>query len=97
MIMEKKFLYTLIINYLKGTYIYQTMAQDELDAFSIWVNSINDKTYEGIDKTDSKNIITKMENDPPQLISGALNCWCADIPNFKGNYLSINIVKTYEK
>jgi hypothetical protein len=95
--MEKKFLYTLIINYLEGTYIYQTMAQNELDAFSIWVNSINDKTYEGIDKTDSKNIIAKMENDPPQLISGALNCWCADILNFKGNYLSINIVKTYEK
>ncbi len=95
--MEKKFPYTLIINYLEGTHIYQTMAQDELDAFSIWVNSINDKTYEGIDKTDSKNIIAKMENDPPQLISGALNCWCADIPNFKGNYLSINIVKTYEK
>jgi hypothetical protein len=95
--MEKKFLYTLIINYLEGTYIYQTMAQDEVDATSIWVNTINDKTYEGIDKTDSKNIITKMENDPPQLISGALNCWCADIPNFKGNYLSINIVKTYEK
>lgn len=95
--MEKKFLYTLIINYLDGTYIYQTMAQDELNAFSIWVNSINDKTYEGIDKTDLKNIITKIENDPPQLISGAFNCWCADIPNFKGNYLSINIIKTYKK
>ncbi|MFA9214664.1 MAG: hypothetical protein ACEQSR_12585 [Candidatus Methylacidiphilales bacterium] len=95
--MKKNLLYTLIINYTGGTYIYQTMALDELEALRIWVNAIPDKTYEGIEKKDIKKLLSKIENDPPQLISGTLNCWCADIPNFKGNYLSINIVKTTKK
>jgi hypothetical protein len=92
--MNKEFLYTLIINYKEGIYIYQVNSINELEAFKTWANSINDKTYEGLKKKDIKKLFDRIENDPPLLIDNSSNCWCADIPNIKGNYLSVNIVKT---
>jgi hypothetical protein len=70
--------YTFILEYRKGTYISQFMAETINDAMTKWASSIDHNTIPNFLVNDKKLLMkeVKKEENIPMLIKNIANVWC---------------------
>jgi hypothetical protein len=86
-------LYTLILDYVGGTYLYQTEAGDECEALHDWIAQLRLQLV----ATDvSAEIATAFENwlaHDPVPLGGLVGAWCTSANAERGLAL-VNIIRT---
>jgi hypothetical protein len=85
-------LYSIVLEYLGGTYIAQVSASDEVDALFVWVRSIpgSDAVVWRLDVAQLAQLVRSEKAVP---LDKCINAWC--LAGNVGNHLAlINIFKT---
>ena len=88
----KSFLYTLIVDFKKNTYVTQSNALNPKDAIKNWCSSFDFDTMDVSKKKRNTFISSIVEGEPTQ-ISNCKNVWCI-ISILDEKLVIINIVKT---
>lgn len=85
--------YTFVIEYRKGTYIQQLLADDLTASINLWISQINQFDIPDLG-TEEKAILEKeIINEKPTRIQGVDNVWCMFL-KIKKTHLLVNIIKT---
>jgi hypothetical protein len=94
--MKKTFLFTIIAEFRKGTYVSQVRSQSAMDALKKWTDEIDPKEIKHLDGKTIEMIradIAENDYDTPSKIEGLRNVWFTMLLSKKGSFF-INIVKT---
>ena len=91
---NKECLFTIILDYLGGTYISQVTAQNIDKAIRNWIRALEVETIDGFTNSDKENLIeVDFIDDKPALIDNMFNVWCITIRTKQGLGI-VNIIKT---
>lgn len=91
---NKEYLFTVILDYLGGTYISQTKAKDVSGSVRNWISALEVELIDRFTDADKENLITVdfIDNEPAP-IDNMNNVWCITIRTKQG-FGIVNIVKT---
>ena len=86
-------LFTVILDFLGGTYIHQVRADSPQEASIKWAKQIDKQGVAGIDDTAAQTLIEEVVDSSPTSLDGIENVWCTTA--LLNNKLAlINIVQT---
>ena len=89
--MNRKTLYTMVLEYKGGTYISQTSAESPEVALTEWANTISAQDLAGWGL--SRAEITRLSEDGPVLLKDCSNVWCVT-DSTKAGLMLVNIIAT---
>jgi hypothetical protein len=94
--MKKTYLFTIIAEFRKGTYVSQVKSKSVVGALKEWIAEIDAKEIEHLDSKTIELVRADMARndcDKPSKIEGMRNVWFTMLLSKKGSFF-INIVKT---
>jgi hypothetical protein len=92
--MRKAILFTVVLDYMGGTYIAQIAAESPTAALPKWLAGLKDDDLDewGITREELAQIIS---SEAVVAIDGCVNVWCIDGPG-KNDLVLINLIATQE-
>ncbi len=85
--------YTILLEYLGGTYVAQVRASEPSAALVKWLEQLKVRNVAGLTPAAKSELMVRLKEDQPIEIEGCRNVWCSDALLGK-NLVLVNIVKT---
>lgn len=89
------YLYTLIFEYLGGTYAFQVSANDEKEAINNWLKDLDVSEIANLDEQEKQALIEDFneEGNELTLVTGLNNVWCTGVLR-QDEFQLLHIIKT---
>ena len=87
------FLFTIVMDWNGGTYIGQVRAGTSRAAISRWAKELDVREIPGFGESSRQSLLEDLGSDPPVLLEGRVNVWCATAL-VRGKLALVNIVRT---
>lgn len=88
-------LYTIVLDFLGGTFIAQASATSPHDSLLFWAESLSEADAR-VWKLDRKQLSTIIRDEDLSALTGCVNVWCLSV-NIGNDLALINVVKTVSR
>ncbi len=85
--------YTLIMDYIGGTYISQVSAPSPKAAMVKAAKKLEVSEIQGLGIRTRERLVQQVTEDPPVPLTGVQNVWCT-IADLRGHHVLMNLVQT---
>lgn len=87
--------FTIVLDFLGGTYLYQVRASNPSAAIAEWLRTIDSTMIEGLNR-ERHNLLAKVLADSePTLVAGLISVWCVSA-DLDDELALFNVIQTEE-